>query len=82
DRYYGGQPWPVASAWLSIHRLARGDRAGAEALFQVMTAEAHATDTLMLGEQFDETKKAWLSAMPLVWSEAAYIRTARALYGE
>ena len=47
-----------------------------------MTSEAHATETLMLGEQFDETKKVWLSAMPLVWSEAAYIRTARALYGD
>ena len=82
DRYYGGQPWPVASAWLSLHRLARGDRPGAEALFRVMTAEARATDTLMLGEQFDETKKEWLSAMPLVWSEAAYIRTARAVYGD
>jgi GH15 family glucan-1,4-alpha-glucosidase len=81
DRYYGGQPWPVASAWLSIHRLGRNDRAGAEALFRVMTDQAHATETLMLGEQFDESKKAWLSAMPLVWSEAAYIRNARALYG-
>lgn len=80
DRYYGGQPWPVAAAWLALHRLARGDRADAEALFDVTTNEAHATDTLMLGEQFDESKKAWLSAMPLVWSEAAYIRTARALY--
>ena len=82
DRYYGGQPWPVASAWLAIHRLARGDRAGAESLFRSMTKQAHATDTLMLGEQFDEKKNAWLSAMPLVWSEAAYIRTARALYGQ
>ena len=82
DKYYGGQPWPVASAWLSLHRLARGDRAAAEQLFRVMTDEAHATDTLMLGEQFDESAHAWLSAVPLVWSEAAYIRTARALYGE
>jgi len=82
DRYYGGQPWPVASAWLSLHRLGRGDRSGAEALFRVTTAQARATDTLMLGEQFDEKKKVWLSAMPLVWSEAAYIRTARALYAD
>lgn len=82
DRYYGGQPWPVAAAWMSIHRLARGDRADAERLFDVMTSQARATDTLMLGEQFDEGKKAWLSAMPLVWSEAAYVRTARVLYGE
>lgn len=82
DRYYGGQPWPVASVWLSLHRLARGDRQGAEALFRVMTDQAKATDTLMLGEQFDESKKAWLSAIPLVWSEAAYVRNARALYGD
>ncbi len=80
DRYYGGQPWPVASVWLALHRLARGDRAGAEALFHVITSQAYATETLMLGEQFDEKKKQWLSAMPLVWSEAAYVRLARALY--
>lgn len=82
DRYYGGQPWPVASAWLSLHRLARGDRAKAEHFFPSMTQEARATDTLMLGEQFDEGAQAWLSAVPLVWSEAAYIRTARILYGD
>lgn len=82
DRYYGGQPWPVASAWLAMHRLALGDRARAERLFDVMTEEARATDTLMLGEQFDEGAQAWLSAVPLVWSEAAYLRTARLLYGE
>jgi glucoamylase len=80
DRYYGGQPWPVASAWLALHMLGRGERARAERLFGVMTAQARATDTLMLGEQFEETKKVWFSAVPLVWSEAAYLRTARALY--
>ncbi len=81
DRYYGGQPWPVAAAWLSLHRHARGDEPGARALFDVMTSQARATSTLMLGEQFDESKKQWLSAVPLVWSEAAYLRTARVLYG-
>ena len=80
DRYYGGQPWPVASAWLALHRLARSDRAPAEALFRVMTEQAHATGSLMLGEQFDESEKRWVSAVPLVWSEAAYVRTALALY--
>jgi GH15 family glucan-1,4-alpha-glucosidase len=39
-----------------------------------------ATESRMLGEQFDESKKEWVSAMPLVWSEAAYVRTALALY--
>jgi glucoamylase len=82
DRYYGGQPWPVANAWLAIHKLAVGDRAKAEALFDNMTDQARATDTLMLGEQFDEGAQAWLSAVPLVWSEAAYLRTAKLLYGK
>lgn len=80
DRYYGGQPWPVAAAWLAGHRRARGDDAAARALFGTMTRQARATESLMLGEQFDEEKKVWVSAMPLVWSEAAYVRTALALY--
>ena len=80
DRYYGGQPWPVAAAWLAIHGLARGDRPLAEAEFTSMTRQAMATESKMLGEQFDESKKEWVSAMPLVWSEAAYVRTALALY--
>jgi hypothetical protein len=80
DRYYGGQPWPVAAAWLAMHELARGDRPLAEAEFKSMTRQANATESRMLGEQFDESKKEWVSAMPLVWSEAAYVRTALSLY--
>lgn len=80
DRYYGGQPWPVAAAWLAMHELARGERPIAEAEFASMTRQALATESRMLGEQFDESKKGWVSAMPLVWSEAAYVRTALALY--
>ena len=80
DRYYGGQPWPVAAAWLAMHGLARGDRPLAEAEFASMTRQANATESRMLGEQFDESKKQWVSAMPLVWSEAAYLRTALSIY--
>lgn len=80
DRYYGGQPWPVAAAWLALHDLARGNRESAFALFGAMTRMGLSTDSHMLGEQFDESKEEWLSAMPLVWSEAAYVRTALALY--
>ena len=72
--------WPVAAAWLAMHELARGDRALAEAELASMTRQANATESRMLGEQFDESKKQWLSAMPLVWSEATYVRTALALY--
>jgi hypothetical protein len=80
DRYYGGQPWPVAAAWLAMHELAIGDRSLAEAEFASMTRQANATESRMLGEQFDESKQEWVSAMPLVWSEAAYVRTALSLY--
>lgn len=76
DPYYDGQPWPVTTGWLAIHRLERGDRAGAQALFDVMTRYAHETDALMLGEQFDEGKHRWVSAFPLAWSEATYVQTA------
>jgi glucoamylase len=80
DRYYGGQPWPVASNWMSMHKLGRGDAQGAKDLFQVITEQAYATESLMLGEQFDEKESKWLSAFPLAWSEATYLTTARALY--
>jgi len=80
DRYYGGQPWPVAAAWLALHELALGKRDSALALFGTMTKMGKATESDMLGEQFDEAKREWVSAMPLVWSEAAYVRTALALY--
>lgn len=80
DRYYDGQPWPVAMAWLAQHRLERGDRPGARALFDSMTRYARETDTLMLGEQFDEARQRWVSAMPLAWSEAMYVSTALALF--
>ena len=80
DRYYGGQPWPVAAAWLAMHELARGDRPLAEAELASMTRQARTTGSRMLGEQFDESTQTWVSAMPLVWSEAAYVRTALAVY--
>jgi glucoamylase len=80
DRYYGGQPWPVASTWLSLHELARGNRSAAQARFDAITKMALTTESRMLGEQFDEQNGKWLSAMPLVWSEAAYVRNALALY--
>lgn len=81
DRYYDGQPWPVATGWLALYRLSVGDRAGAEALFDVMTRYAYQTESLMLGEQFDEAQGRWVSAFPLAWSESTYIKVAQQLYG-
>ena len=63
-----------------MHQLARGDRPLAEKEFASMTRQALTTESRMLGEQFDEVKQEWLSAMPLVWSEAAYVKTAHSLY--
>ena len=51
-----------------------------QARFDAITKMALATESKMLGEQFDEKNQKWLSAMPLVWSEAAYVRNALALY--
>jgi GH15 family glucan-1,4-alpha-glucosidase len=81
DRYYGGQPWPVAAVWVATHELALGNRAKAETLFNMITDQAYATESLMIGEQFEESTQRWLSSQPLVWSEAAYTRLARKLYG-
>ncbi len=80
DQYYGGQQWPVAAVWLASHRLARGDRAPAEKAFGEMTRQARTTESLMLGEQFKAANDAWIGAIPLVWSEAAYVRLAWQLY--
>ena len=76
DPYYDGQPWPVATSWLATHRLAVGDAAPARAAIKTMTRWAGATESLMLGEQFDEEKRRWASAFPLAWSEAAFVNLA------
>jgi GH15 family glucan-1,4-alpha-glucosidase len=76
DRYYGGNPWPVAGGWLALHQAAIGDLAGARARFDVMTKQAQRTKALMLGEQLDEQTGRWVGAFPLNWSEATYIRAA------
>ncbi len=81
DKYYDGQPWPVATGWLALYKLSVGDRAGAQALFDVMTRYAYETESLMLGEQYDEKTKRWVSAFPLAWSESTYIKVAQQLYG-
>lgn len=80
DRYYDGQPWPVATTWLAMHQLALGDSQAARARFDAMTRYAHQTDARMLGEQFDEGKGRWVSAFPLAWSEAAYVQAAVRLF--
>lgn len=81
DQYYGGQQWPVAAVWLALHRQARGDRASAESVFKELTRQARTSASLMLGEQFKASSDKWIGAIPLVWSEATYVRLAWALYG-
>ncbi len=79
DTYYGGQPWPVTTGWLGLYDLSQGDRQDAQKALDVMTRYASQTQALMLGEQFDESQGRWVSAFPLAWSEATYVRLALAL---
>ena len=80
DKSYDGQPWPVCTAWLAIYYNQLGDKAKAAQLFQTVTNYAYKTDSLQLGEQFDESKGIWVSALPLVWSEAKYVLAALELF--
>jgi GH15 family glucan-1,4-alpha-glucosidase len=45
-----------------------------------MTRYAERTPSRLLGEQFDEVRNRWVSAMPLSWSEATYLTVANRLF--
>lgn len=80
DKYYDGQPWPVCTAWLGIYYNKLGDTVKAKKLLETVTNYAYMTDSLQLGEQFDESKRLWVSAFPLTWSEAQYVLGALEIY--
>jgi glucoamylase len=73
DRYYDGNPWPATTDWLAIYYQRQGNTARAQELHSAITNYAFETRSLMLGEQFDEERKLWVSAFPLTWSESKYI---------
>lgn len=73
DKYYDGNPWPATTDWLAIYYMKQGNRTRALQLHNAITNYAYQTDSLMLGEQFDEKRKLWVSAFPLTWSESKYV---------
>lgn len=80
DHYYDGNPWPATTDWLAIHYKKQGKLDRALELHKTVTDYAFSTNSLMLGEQFDEQKKLWVSAFPLTWSEAKYVLGSLELY--
>ncbi len=82
DRYYDGQPWPVTTEWLSIYYSLAGNMQRARALHDTTTGYALTTPSQQLGEQYDEKRGRWVSALPLTWSGAKYILAAQHLTGE
>lgn len=79
DRYYDGQPWPVTTEWLSIYYSLVGENLKAQALHDTTTGYGLSTASQQLGEQYDEQKQRWVSALPLTWSGAKYILAAQFL---
>ena len=73
DKYYDGNPWPATTDWLAIYYMKQGNKNRAMQLHNAITNYAYQTDSLMLGEQFDEKRKLWVSAFPLTWSESKYV---------
>lgn len=71
DNYNGGNPWPIANAWMTLYYLERGEKRKAKETFDfvVKTAGMHN----LLGEQIDNNtlKPNWV--MGLGWSHAMFI---------
>lgn len=81
DKYYDGNPWPATTDWLAIYYAKQGNKQKAIQLHNAITGYAYQTDSLMLGEQFDEKRKLWVSAFPLTWSESKYVLATLDIYG-
>lgn len=81
DKYYDGNPWPATTDWLAIYYAKSGNKQKAIQLHNAITNYAYQTDSLMLGEQFDEKRKLWVSAFPLTWSESKYVLATLDIYG-
>jgi len=82
DKYYDGNPWPATTDWLAIYYAKSGNKQRAIQLHNAITGYAYQTDSLMLGEQFDEKRKLWVSAFPLTWSESKYVLATLDIYGK
>lgn len=79
DCYRGGNPWLIATFWLSIYHLLAGNRARARDLYNWCLNQAN--QHLLLPEQADKNRGGPAWAMPLNWSHAMFILTHLALTG-
>jgi len=80
DNYIGGNPWVVATLWVALYHIRRGNLEKAQSYLDwVIRAQ---TSLGLLPEQVDrETgKPAWV--IPLTWSHAMFVLAAFELYGE
>jgi GH15 family glucan-1,4-alpha-glucosidase len=80
DAYAGGNPWVLATLWMSLYQALLGRRE--KALEYLHWAERNASPTGLLPEQVgrDRGGPAWV--LPLGWSHAMYILASRALRGQ
>ena len=71
DNYNGGNPWPIANAWMTLYYLERGEKRKAKETFDflIKTVGMHN----LLGEQVDNNtlKPNWV--LGLGWTQAMFI---------
>jgi len=77
DRYYGGNPWILATLWLALYYEKLKDVNKMEKLIKWVIA--HATDIDLLAEQINRSNGLPISAIPLAWSHAFFILAILAL---
>lgn len=73
DIYISGDPWIIATLWLSIYYVRTNNQLEAKKLFKWVID--HATELDLLPEQIDKVtgRPAWV--LPLTWSHAMFILT-------
>jgi GH15 family glucan-1,4-alpha-glucosidase len=80
DTYAGGNPWVIATLWMSIFRSLQGQKD--KAAEYLKWAEANSSPAGLLPEQVhrDNGGPAWV--LPLNWSQAMYVLASLALSGK
>jgi glucoamylase len=74
DSYAGGNPWPLCTLWLGLHRRQTGDEAGFRRALDYLVSRS--TPLGLLPEQVHpDGSPAWV--LPLAWSHALLVLAAR-----
>ncbi|MCL6476912.1 MAG: hypothetical protein K6T65_00710 [Peptococcaceae bacterium] len=79
DAYAGGNPWVLATLWMSIFRSLQGDRDSA--VEYLKWAEANSSPAGLLPEQVHRHSGGPAWVLPLTWSHAMYILASLAVSG-